>query len=235
MSARIKAVVMSHNQPASTDELHGRLSRCFDVTVFDSGSDEGRSPTCPSERLPNLYWTGCWNEAMRRYGAECDFLWVLGGDVELLNEPEEYAYYLGATRAYNVACWSPAVRGKARPFMKADAAAGKVHSVYHLEGQALALSAAMMRAIGCALPSGSRLGWGVDVWLSWKGWTSGMRNILEGRVALGHPEGTGYDCVEAGEECERFLSAHVGGTWQLEARMVPFLERFENNIREETR
>jgi hypothetical protein len=232
---KIKAVVMSHNQPVSTDELYRKLASCFNVTVFDSGSDEDKRPSCPVERLPNLYWTGCWREAMKRYGKGLDFLWVLGGDIYLLNEPEEYLNAMVSLKAYNVACWTPAVVGRSRACMQAERTGGRVLSVYNLEGQAMALSGAMLDHIGQAFPPGARLGWGVDIWLSWKGWSSGMRNILDGRVRIGHPGGSGYDYIEAGRECEEYLRVNVGPNFALETRMVPFLELFENNLREETR
>jgi len=230
---RIKAVVMCHNTPDTTDELYRRLSGCFDVTVFDSGSDEDKRPGCPSERMPNLYWTGCWLEAMRRWG-DCDFLWVLGGDVSLRDEPWVYMRAMTSMQGYNVSIWSPAINGRALDMMSSAKAVGKVWSVYRLEGQAMALSKDMMSMIGRTFPPGNHLGWGVDVWLCWKAWTSGMRNVLDGRVSIGHPEGTGYDVVEAEKLCERYLFGLVGPSWPVDTRTFPGFERFECNVRETT-
>lgn len=234
MVPRIKVVVMCHNTPDATDELYGRLSECFNVTVFDSGSDEDKRPRCPAERLPNLYWTGCWLEAMRRW-SDVEFLWVIGGDVSLRSEPRFYLEAMVSMRKYDVAIWSPAIYGRAHDCMSADKAAGRVWSVYRLEGQALALSGKMMAKIDRTFPPGNRLGWGIDVWLCWTSWSGGMRNILDGRVAIEHPGGTGYNVNEAAEECERYLYSLAGPAWPAETRTLPGFERFECNIRETTK
>lgn len=234
MVPRIKAVVMCHNTPDSTDELYRRMFGSLDVTVFDSGSDEDKRPKCPAERLPNLYWTGCWLEAMRRWG-DVDFLWVVGGDVSLESDPRSYADAMASMRGHNVACWSPVVNGRAHDYMQAAKAKGRVWSVYRLEGQAMALSGEMMGRIGRKFPPGNKLGWGIDVWLCWKAWTSGMRNVLDGRVSVAHPDGTGYDVNEAARQCECFLYSVVGPRWPLDTRTMEVFETFEVNVRETTR
>lgn len=226
---RIKVVVMCHNKPDTTRELYEKLSGCFDVTVFDSGSDEGKRPICPCETFPNLYWTGCWAEAMKRYG-DYDFLWVVGGDVTLRSTAGEYLKSLTLAATVDTACWSPAIEGRCREIMRADKAGYRTLCVCLLEGQAMALSGRVMAAMGRSIPPGSRLGWGVDFWMCWMGWKHGMRNILDGSVRLYHPEETGYDWREAQAEQIRFMASVGGPRWEVEMRAHPLCEVFENNV-----
>ena len=228
----MKVVIMSHNTPITTENLYSGLSKCFDVTVFDSGSDEDRKPHCPVDVFPNLYWTGCWREAMKRYG-DADFLWVIGGDISLLNKPEHYRYAFDSLAPFNVGCWSPAISGKCREIMSEEKARDRVWSVYHLEGQALALSKKVMKKIGFTIPEFNKLGWGVDMWFCWESWKYGMRNILDGRVSLHHPSSCGYNNNEAQEEMIKFLSYVCGDGWGFEMRADPYFENFDKNLRGE--
>lgn len=227
----VKVVIICHNTPETTEKLYSGLSQCFDVTVFDSGSDEDKRPKCPADTFQNLYWPGCWREAMKRYGG-ADFLWVVGGDVSLMKEPAYYHYALNTMTLFNVGCWSPCVSGKCRDVMSADKAAGRVWNVYHLEGQALALSKEVMKMVDFTIPESNKLGWGVDFWFCWKSWKAGMRNVLDGRVSIYHPEVCGYNPTEALSEMAGFLALVGGPNWGPELRAHPYFERFENNLRE---
>jgi len=62
-----------------------------------------------------------------------------------------------------------------------------------------------MKHIGGIFPGKNTLGWGLDMWLCWKGWTGGMRNVLDGRVGLYHPSECGYDQNKAVEEMREFM------------------------------
>jgi hypothetical protein len=226
-SMKVKAVIMSHNTPVTTRALYEALSPVFDVMVMDSGSDEGQSPECPAERYANLYYTGCWNEAMRRFG-DYDVVWMIGGDVKLENSPREYRDAILSALPFGI--WSPVISGHCREVGAKKMAWGRVFNVYHLEGIAMAISGDMVRHIG-SIPGCNRLGWGIDIWLSWIGWSTGRRNILDGRVSLFHPEGCGYSREQARKEMGEFLEMAVGPNWMADTRCLPHQGLFENNLR----
>jgi hypothetical protein len=227
---KIATVIMCHNTPESTDLLYRRLSAVAEVDVLDSGSDEGKRPTCPCSRFGNLYWTGCWEEAMRRH-RDADFLWVLGGDVSLGSEPSTYYRAMEDMGRWDVGCWSPAVSGTCRDVMSAGKVGGRVLSVYHVEGIAMAASGRLMREMGFAFPPGNRYGWGVDMWMSMVGWERGMRNVVDGRVSVGHPDFRGYDGGKAMGEMTAWLEGMLGGEWAYRVRMGMICD-FALNVRE---
>lgn len=226
---RIKAVIMSHDTPKTTKALYDLLHGVFDVTVMNVGSSEGMSPPCPADLYPNLYYTGCWREAMRRFGAY-DVLWVIGGDVTAESTAGEYRKAIETAMPFGL--WSPAFTGYCREVMFKTKAAGKVFNVFHLEGIALAMSRDMMDQIGRDIPGGSVLGWGLDLWMSWVGWTSTRRNILDGRVSFSHPSGCGYSREAARIEMDTFMEIAVGPQWKEETRTAPEFGRFDRNVRE---
>jgi aconitate hydratase len=75
------------------------------------------------------------------------------------------------------------------------------------------------------------LGWGVDLWMSWIGWSSSRRNVLDGRVSMCHPDGSGYSRENARAEMDGFMVEAIGPYWKEDARVAPELGRFESNIR----
>lgn len=226
----IKTVIMCHNTPRTTEALYGQLSGLGYVDVFDSGSDEDKRPECPCERFENLYWSGCWKEAMKRYG-DADFLWVLGGDVSLVDEPRKYYECLEEMTKHNVGCWSPAVSGSCRGVMSMDSAVGKMWSVYHIEGIAMVASRSLMREMGYSFPARNKYGWGLDMWMSYLGWDRGMRNVIDGRVSIVHPAHRGYDSQEAWDEMCLWMEEVYGKDWMQKIRFN-YRDGFRDNVRE---
>ena len=226
---RIKVVIMSHDTPKTTKALYDLLHGTMDVTVFNVGSSEGMSPLCPADLYPNLYYTGCWREAMRRFG-DYDVLWLIGGDVTAENTADEYKNAIETVMPFGT--WSPVIVGRSREVMSKGKANGRILNVFHLEGIATAISQDMMKIIDWDIPDGSKLGWGIDIWMSWLGWTTMSRNILDGRVSLHHPFGCGYNRFNARKEVNVFLYSAVGPDWESQLRIAPEFERFNNNIRQ---
>ena len=220
---------MSHDTPKTTKALYDLLSGTLDVTVMNVGSSEGMSPQCPADLYPNLYYTGCWREAMYRFG-NYDVLWMIGGDVTAQNSASEYKCAIETAMPFGL--WSPVIEGYCREIMHKHRAGGKVWNVYHLEGIATAISLDMMRQITWDIPPGSKLGWGVDLWMSWFGWSTMQRNILDGRVAFQHPESCGYSRQEALAEMGGFMENAVGVNWHADARLAPQFGSFQANLRE---
>lgn len=226
---KIKVVIMSHDAPMTTKALYDLMAGTLDVTVMNVGSSEGKGPPCPADLYPNLYYTGCWRESMMRFG-EYDVVWIIGGDVTAENTAAEYREAIETAMPFGI--WSPAFHGYCREVMSAPKAAGRALNVFHLEGIAMAISRDMMEQIGGDIPGGSVLGWGIDLWLSWAGWSTARRNVLDGRVSMRHPEGCGYSREAARREMDEFMEVAVGSNWKEEARIAPEFGRFERNVRE---
>ena len=204
---RIKAVVMSHDQPESVDRLYEALAPAFDdVEVFDSGSAPDKVPVHATRSFPNVYWTGLWEEVFRTCSGY-DAVWVLGGDVTL--EAPAMAYRESMERALPFGCWSPAVNGRAKPFMRPEQFGGMARRVLNVEGIAMAASGELLRAAG-GLPGGSRLGFGQDLWMCMRARELGMSNAIDGGVTVRHPQGTGYDDAEACRQMDEAFSGPMG-------------------------
>lgn len=209
---RIKAVILNHNKPENSDKLFKQLSNVFDdVEIFDSGSDAGKIPIHVSRSFPNIYWTGAWNEIIRTC-SDYDAVWMLGCDIELRDIPERYREAIEKSLPFGV--WSPCIEGRAHDYMQANHFAhGQPKSVRCIEGMALAVSGHLMRNVG-KLVEGSNIGFGQDLWLCYMARQSGLKNIIDGRVKVLHPEGIGYSVEQALKEMETTFSNVYGGDFR---------------------
>lgn len=221
---RIKAVIMHHNNPENADRLYEALAPVFDdVAMFDNGSDPDKVPINVTRARPNVYWTGTWNEVL----ATCldyDAVWVLGCDVTLLNKPEEYRRAIESSLPFG--CWSPSIVGRAKPFMQAERFGGRAERVRNIEGIAMAVSKSFMAKVK-RLPEGNVLGYGQDLWMCYEARRNGQQNTVDGRVRIGHPEGTGYNHEEAGRQMEETFTKLLGPAWR---RSFEYSDFFEDNL-----
>ena len=219
---RIKAVILSHNMPENTDLLARTLADEFDVEVIDSGSDPDKVPESVTVALDNVYWTGGWNYALKKW-SDYDAVWMLGCDIQLKDEPA--AYRKAIEDAMPFGCWSPCVDGRAKPFMQKDNYDGIPRRVVNIEGMAMALSGELMRSIE-RLPSGSD-GYGQDLWLCHMAWENDLKNVIDGSVSVFHPEGTGYDDEKFVKQMEDTFGKMYGPEWR---GVFRFSDYFEDNL-----
>jgi len=221
---QIKVVIMNHNKPESSDRLYKELSLSFSVSLFDSGSDEDKMAKNTTHSYENLYWTGCWNKAMELFD-EYDVLWVIGGDISIGERAHSYRHAIETAMPFG--CWSPMIHGNCRPFMdRSNSDKESLFHVYHIEGVCMAVSRNFLKKIP-SLPEGNHLGWGQDVWMCYRSWTEGMKNILDGRVWIAHPAERGYNANQAYDIMERWFIDLEGENWRTTVRH--WYEDFENN------
>jgi len=222
---RVKAVIMSHNQPETVDELYEALAPVFDdVEVFDSMSDPNKVPVHVSRSFPNIYWTGLWNEVLRTC-SDYDAVWVLGGDVKLRNDPVDYRRAIEESLPFGL--WSPAVDGRSCMYMQPGNFKGKARMVWNIEGIAMAASGEMLRGMGM-LPEDNKFGYGQDLWMSWKARTMALRNVIDGRVIITHPVGTGYSNDDAGRQMDETYGRMLGPNYR--RSHFHFSDLFEENV-----
>lgn len=223
---RVKAVIMHHNKPENADRLYEQLAPVFDdVEIFDNGSDPNLVPIHTTRSRENVYWTGTWNEVMKTC-SEYDAVWVLGCDLVLLSHPGEYREAIENSLPFG--CWSPCIQGRAHPFMQeANYSDENPKEVRNIEGMALAVSGSLMRLVGELVP-GSKIGFGQDFWLCYRARKAGMKNVIDGRVVILHPEGIGYDEAEASRQMEETFGRVYGSDFR--RTIFEYDERFEQNL-----
>jgi hypothetical protein len=79
------------------------------------------------------------------------------------------------------------------------------------------------------LPEGSR-GYGQDLWMCLKAREMGLPNIIDGRVTVSHPEGTGYNDEEFHAEMEKVFGEMYGSDFRRTA--FQYDDRYQQNLME---
>jgi hypothetical protein len=209
MTFSLKVVILNHNQKQSADILFDRFQGLCDVALFDSGSSPDQVSEKTTHRLPNLFWTGCWNKAWELF-ADYDVIWCIGGDCELLSEPS--AYVEAIQSAYPFGTWSSVIRGTAHDYMKAELAEGHVYSVQYLEGMAFAISRQLWQKVG-PFDAENYIGHGLDLYCCYISRQDKLKNILDGRVEMMHPPSEQYDHTDAVNLMLQFFRRRFGDDW----------------------
>lgn len=216
---KILSVIMCHNTAESTEKIRLELTKYSDsVFVIDSGSEENKRAFDRANTIykENLYWSGCWNLAGEIFlESDADVLWVIGGDIQLLNKGSDYFECMRSASPFGL--WHPVVEGRCVEFMSKKNFDGKdILNVWRLEGIALAVSRGVLLSFydNNCLIEGNKFGWGVDVWMSWKSRLNGNLNILDNRVSLNHPDFTGYDSSSSFFEMLSWLELKVGTNYR---------------------
>lgn len=221
---RIKVVILNHNSPENCDKLYETLEPYFDVEIFDSGSDPYKIPIHIGRALENVYWAGGWNEILRTC-RDYDAVWMLGCDITLKQDPSDYRRAIETSLPFG--CWSPCIEGRAKPFMQAsNYVHGEPRMVRNIEGMALAVSREFMQEV-TDLPEGSD-GYGQDLWMCMRARQMGLPNIIDGRVCVHHPEGTGYSDKKFHNQMEKVFGDMFGPDFRRTA--FEYDDRYDYNL-----
>jgi hypothetical protein len=223
---KIKVVVIHHEQPENADKLYEDLCQGFDdVELMDCGSCKEKVPKNLTVSLGNVYWQGAWKEAMRRWGKDYDVVWVVGGDITLKQTAVDYRTAIEG--AYPFGCWSPAIEGRAHPFMLAQNSCER-NRVRNIEGMALAVSSLLLWEIGGEFELDTKYGFGQDYWLCARARENRLANYIDGTVVVYHPERVGYSEEEAHDRFNRVFTERYGVHFR--DTLFGYNEGFEGNL-----
>jgi hypothetical protein len=223
---RIKTVVLHHNMPEQADDLFSKLVVAFDdVELIDCGSDPEKIPMCVTVPLPNVYWEGAWLEAMKRW-SDYDVIWILGADIKLQDEPAKYRKAIEEAMPFG--CWSPAINGRAHPFMLAAHQNGKRHRVNNVEGMALAVSGELVRMVECRFEVETKIGFGQDYWFCAMARGEDLPNYIDGTVTVEHPATIGYNESEAHDLMDEAFAARFGPHYR--QTLFKYRQDFQGNL-----
>ena len=226
---RIKVAVLHHNMPENADGLCHQLKMAFDdVELIDCGSDPNNMPASLTVSLDNVYWEGAWLEAMRRW-KNYDVVWILGGDIKLCQAPKEYRQAI--EEAFPFGCWSPAIDGRAHPFMMFDKYYEERRRVKNIEGMALAVSGDLIRKIDGKFAVSTEIGFGQDYWLCAMARKHGLPNYIDGAVVVEHPSSIGYNEEYAHDKMDEAFGAEFGADYR--RTLFEYDQSFEGNLYKE--
>lgn len=215
MNNDILCCIFNYNANDKAVAWADRLSGDFDTVILDSGSN----PPCShplAVHLDNIFYSGLMNKA---YELLCEkgFRWlmIVTSDIEI--DAENTAKLIAAmkdiSRSVNVGLYQPSCRlsfhGRAL-YQSLCHYTGRMRKVNFQEGW---FHLACREILDKVLPVDctiNRLGWGIDLALSHFCRISRMLIIVDDRVKVVHPKGTGYNRDEALRQM-RLWHSGIGG------------------------
>lgn len=200
MNDRILCCIFNHNDNQAAGAWADRLAARFDTLILDSGSE----PRCThplSVPLDNLYYAGLTNEAYRR-ASEGGYRWVLIVTSDLQISPKHTARLLDAmeqiSHSENVGLYQPSTawRGRSLPQSRCHWT-GRMRPATFQEGWFHLVRLDLLGKICPIDTSVNLLGWGIDLALSHFARVEKLLVLVDDRVRVVHPGGTGYNRDEA--------------------------------------
>ena len=200
MNTRILCCIFNYNDNDHACAWADRLRDHFDTVILDSGSN----PRCThplSVPLDNLYYSGLMNEAFRR-GKEGDYGWVMvvTSDLQISagDTPRLVAAMKDVAGTRNVGLYQPSTAWKGRSLPQSRCHfTGRMRSTNFQEGWFHLIRLDLMEKVCPIDVTINRLGWGVDLALSHYARIGGLLVLVDDRIRVVHPGGTGYNKEEA--------------------------------------
>lgn len=215
MNHRILCCIFNHNDNASASAWADRLSPHFDTILLDSGSD----PRCTHRLavpLENVYYAGLMNEAWQR-GVKGGYGWVLVLTSDLQISDKHMARLVKAleqvSHAQNVGLYQPSTawRGRSLPQSRCHWT-GRMRPTNFQEGWFHLVRTDLLGRVCPIDLSLNRLGWGIDLALSHFARVDKLLVLVDDRIRVVHPGGSGYNREEAQRQMRAWHASLPGYT-----------------------
>lgn len=217
MTDKILCCILNHNRNDQAVAWWERLSPHFDTVILDSGSQ----PPCRHEgalNLENVFYSGLMNEAYRLL-LERDYRWlmIVTSDIEIdaANMSKLIAGMQETARTVNVGLYQPScalsLHGRAL-YQSLCHYTGRVRKVNFQEGWFHLVCREILDEVMPIDLSLNRLGWGIDLVFSHFARIRRMLVLVDDRVRVVHPRGSGYNREAAREQMRRWQATIPGYT-----------------------
>ena len=200
MTDKILCCIFNYNSNEGALAWKRRLEPYFDTVILDSGSE---SPCPDAVNLPNIYYSGLFNKAYELL-KEKDYRWlaVITSDIRIndANSARLVSAMEDISRSVNVGLYQPSCafsfKGRALP-QSCCHYTGRMRRTNFQEGWFHLVCREVLDEILPVDTSLNLLGWGIDLALSHAARIGGWLILVDDRVRVVHPRGTGYHRDEA--------------------------------------
>lgn len=217
MTDKILCCIFNHDQNALAIRWWERLSPHFDTVILDSGSE----PPCRHEgvvTLPNVFYSGLMNEAYRLL-CERDYRWlmIVTGDIGIddANAAKLVAAMQDIAGTVNVGLYQPSCAWgihRRALYQSLCHFTGRIRKVNFQEGWFHLVCREILDEVLPIDLELNRLGWGVDLALSHFARIKKMLVLVDDRIRVVHPRGSGYNRAAARKEMLRWHASIPGYT-----------------------
>lgn len=178
----------------------------------ESPRDPSFEETDKIKKLPNIYYSGQWNEALRLLKPDTDVMFITNADVKIdLHRllPRMNNFYIKHDK--KVGIYSPNVRWTPwtyNPWLLEDIEDG-IKNVVATDSVTWSLSTDLARKIGSIDLNINRFGWGIEILAAWYSYLEGRYVVRDYKIRCEHPRHTAYDRNQADSQWRKM--AHLMG------------------------
>ena len=212
-SSRILCCIFNYNENPKAEGWANRLSPYFHTVILDSGSN----PPCKhplAVNLDNIYYSGLMNEAYSR-AVQGGYPWVvvLTSDLGISERAARALCHRMDKLSYstNVGLYQPANGIFSKSHSKSKASLfGGIRKTNFQEGWFHMARTDLLGRICPVDLSVNRLGWGLDMGLSYFANHEGRLILVDSDITVSHPSGTGYNRKEANRQMNEWFQTIPG-------------------------
>jgi SAM-dependent methyltransferase len=184
---KLLVAIINYGFEANADRLKHDLSAHFPTVLIDSSSP--RQPRTVDITIPNTYYPGLWNEAVKQaIDGEYDRLFVIASDVRIIALPPLIKALHQALEHDDIGVWTPSLHSKSR--CEAKLAFNKktdcLRGCGYIEGFCFLAQTSILKQ-QYPLPTWNKSGWGVDVVTSYLSKQQGLAVAVDDRAEIYHP------------------------------------------------
>ena len=183
----ILAVVTNWEFSVNADRMKKRLSRFFPTLIVDSSSSV--SPKHVDITIPNTYYPGLWNAAVRAaLDAKVDWLLFAASDLCIPDVPLFATRIIEATQDATIGVYTPSLDRTSRLALPCCYRRGtnRLREAFLVEGFFFLVRTSLVADL-YPLPEWNKYGWGVDHMTAYKAYAAGLRAVVDDQVIMHHP------------------------------------------------
>jgi hypothetical protein len=188
MEPSVLAVVTNYDFSANADDLKSRLAPHFEILLVDGGSPV--APRTADIVIPNLYYSGLWNEAVRQ-ALERRKRWLLfvASDVQIFDTNLLADCIRDVLKKASAGIYTPSLRPDSRASFQASICrgTGRIRECYACEGFFFLARTNILSHVYPIDVQLNRYGWGIDVMACLHAYRTGYQVLVDDRVAIYHP------------------------------------------------
>lgn len=200
-------VIVNHNCNKGAIHLKQQFAPLSDTLLMDSGSTLQESEEEHFDAiLGNVYYNGLLNEAWKRFSAEdnYDYLLFITSDVEIENPQYLVKRTAGLLSEPTIGAYCPSTTESSHPFMNCKGTSG-IRKVTFPEGFCFAVKKEVLSKVCPVDTSINKIGHGVDIYIGYVTLLLGMNSVVDDKVVVYHPNGSGYSDIEARKERDNWF------------------------------
>ncbi|WP_216593344.1 class I SAM-dependent methyltransferase [Cyanobium gracile] len=188
INTNVLVVVANYDFSRNADRMRRRFSSRFPTLLVDASSPS--PPKSPSITIPNTYYTGLWNEAVRlALERETEWLLFVASDVLIREWKRVSDLVTDVIRDSAIGVYTSSLSGNSRVAFKSTLChkTNRLRRCGLVEGFAFLARTKILKEL-YPVPASNKYGWGIDIVTCEKAKQLGYQVVTDDRAVMMHPK-----------------------------------------------